>query len=149
MIELGHASDDEMVLAFLRAEIDLPKWGPDYFALLHALRLDRSYLIDAADLLDAYANCARKVVLGAVRGYGRGEQLFQGFPPDTKWRRVSIEPSDFHRLKYINGDEDWRNLSGHTRLVQMALAIWTPIPASLPTFAGRGERSSKDGARPS
>jgi len=110
MIELGPASDDDIVLAFVRAEIDSPTWGPGYLDWLRALRLDRSYLIDAADLLDAYANCARKVVLGAVRGYGRGELLFQGFFPDTKWRRVSIEPSDFHRLKYINGNEDWRNL---------------------------------------
>src|SRR5262249_34504123 len=56
--------------------------------------------------------------LGAARGYGRGEWLFKGFPADTKWERVLIEPADFGRLKYISRDADWLSLSGRTRLVQ-------------------------------
>ena len=91
MIEFGPASEDAVVLAFLRAEIDSPKWGPSYSDLLRRLHLDRDPVIDAADLEDAGGCETRKAVLGAVRGYGCNDALFTGFPPDTTWRRVRIE----------------------------------------------------------
>ena len=120
MRELGFASDNEVVLEFLRGEIDSSRWGWYFPPVLRALRLDRSSLIDAADLSDDYANCARKAILGAARGYGRGDRLFRGFPQDTLWRRVIVEPSDFHRLKCISKDEQWHKLTGGTRLIQDA-----------------------------
>jgi hypothetical protein len=120
MIELGAASEDEVVLAFLRAEIDSPKWGQGYLRVLRELHLDRVSLIDAADLADACAGGTRKVVLGAVRGYGRNGALFTGFPQDTTWRRVQVEPSDFHRLKCISNDERWFKLTVGTRLIREA-----------------------------
>jgi hypothetical protein len=107
-----------MVLCFIRAEIDSTKWGPCYAQVLNALHFDRSSLIDNADLGDSLANRDRGIVLGALRGYGRDEGLFQRFPLDTKWRRVSVSPSGFHRLKYINNDASWLNLTYGTRLVE-------------------------------
>ena len=119
MKELGAASEDHVILAFLQAEIDSPKWGPCYSRVLRELNLDRS-LIDAADLEDARTCSTRKVLLSAVRGYGRDVALFTGFPSDTTWRRVEIEPSDFHRLKCISNDERWTKLTCGTRLIQEA-----------------------------
>jgi hypothetical protein len=120
MLELGVASEDDVVLAFLRAEIDSPKWGPFYLRLLRDLHLDRGSLIDVADLADMRAGSIRKDILGAVRGYGRNDALFTGFPRGTTWRRVQVEPSDFHRLKCISNDEQWFNLTAGTRLIQGA-----------------------------
>jgi hypothetical protein len=120
MIELGAASEDDVVLAFLRAEVDSPKWGPCYSRVLRELNLDRVSLVDAADLEDARACSARKVLLGAVRGYGRDGALFTGFPRDTTWRRVQVELSDFHRLKCISRDERWSKLTAGTRLIEEA-----------------------------
>ncbi len=62
----------------------------------------------------------RKAVLGAVRGYGCNDALFRGFPPDTTWRRVRIESSDFRRLKCISKDERWSDLTRGTRLIRDA-----------------------------
>jgi hypothetical protein len=118
MIELGSASDDDAVLAFLQAEIDSPKWGRHYRAAMRARGLERARLIDAADLSDAQANHDRMSLLGDVRGFGRGIGLFRGFPLDVEWKQVIVEPPDFQRLKYISGDADWLDLSGGTRLVQ-------------------------------
>jgi hypothetical protein len=116
MLELGAASEDDVVLAFVQAEIDSPIWGPCYQAEMRARGLDRASLIGTGD---ARANRSRRTVLGAVRGFGRDDGLFRGFPLDTSWRRVSVDPSDFQRLKYIGRDADWLNLSGgSTRLVQ-------------------------------
>jgi hypothetical protein len=117
MMELGVAPEDDVVLAFLRAEIDSPKWGPLYLRLLRDLHLDRGSLIDVADVR---AGSIRKDILGAVRGYGRNDLLFAAFPRDTRWRRVRVELSDFYRLKCISNDERWFKLTGGTRLIQEA-----------------------------
>jgi hypothetical protein len=118
MIELCAASDDDVVLAFLRAEIDSPKWGSAYGRAMRIRGLTRESLLDAADLSDAKANVDRMNLLADVRGFGRGTGLFQGFPPHVEWRLSVIETPDFGRLKYISKDEDWRTLSGGTRLVE-------------------------------
>jgi hypothetical protein len=74
MRAVGPASNDEMVLSFLRGEIDSARWGPHYMAVLNQIRTDRLSLIDNADLNDADANRARAMVLGPIRGYGRPDQ---------------------------------------------------------------------------
>ena len=102
MREEGSVSNDEMVLSFLRREINSPRWGPHYIAVLSRMRSDRLSLIDNADLNDADANRIRARVLGPVRGYGHNELLFRGFPTDTTWRRVQLDPPDFHKLNYLN-----------------------------------------------
>jgi hypothetical protein len=118
MREMGPASNDEMVLSFLRAEIDSPAWGPHHMAVLNQMGADRSSLIDNADLTDADANRVRAIALGPVRGYGRGVSLFRGFPADTTWRRIQLEPSEFHRLKYINC-KPFPELTDGTRSVEV------------------------------
>jgi hypothetical protein len=128
MIELGTASEDDVVLAFLRAEIDSPKWEPNYSHALRELKLDRVSLVDAADLEDARVCSARKDLLGVVRGYGRNVALFEGFPKDTTWRRVKVEQPDFQRLKCISKDERWSKLTGGTRLIREAARNFEDYP---------------------
>jgi len=118
MIELCAASENDVVLAFLQAEINSPKWGPHYQEAMRTRGLARASLIDAADLSEAQANRHRIGLLGDVRGFGRDAGLFQGFPRDVEWRLAVIEPPDFLRLKYISNDAGWLELSGGTRLVQ-------------------------------
>jgi hypothetical protein len=59
MREIGPASNAEMVLSFLRAEIDSPRSGPHYIAVLNQMRADRYSLIDNGDLNDANPNRVR------------------------------------------------------------------------------------------
>lgn len=120
MKELGPASEDDVVLAFLKAEIDSPKWGRKYSRALRDLNLDRVFLVDAANPTDARACEARRVLLGRVRGYGINRGLFTGFPRDTTWRRVELAPSDFRRLRSISRDDRWSNLTRGTRLIEEA-----------------------------
>lgn len=112
---MGSAVEAEMVLAFLRAEIDSPRFGPYHLSALQQLGFDRR-LIEMADLADDGQNAARRRVLGAVRGYGADQFLFRGFPDDARWRRILLVPSDYRRLKYAN-EETWIILSEGTRLV--------------------------------
>ena len=59
MREIGPALNAEMVLSFLRAEIDSPVYGTRNMAVLNQMGTDRSSLIDNADLNDANPNRVR------------------------------------------------------------------------------------------
>ena len=80
MREVGPASNDEMVLSFLRGEINSPRWGPHYMAVLNQIRTDRLSLIDNADLNDADATAfeqwslARSEATDVMRLYFAGSQ---------------------------------------------------------------------------
>jgi hypothetical protein len=83
MIELETTTADEIVLAFLRAEIDSPDWGARYQEFLRRENLDRSTLIEHADLSDSETSNSRERLLNFVRGYGDRKYLF-GLHPVPK-----------------------------------------------------------------
>jgi hypothetical protein len=119
MTELGPATEDEMVLAFFRAEVDSSRFGGEYprcFAHFGQFGFDKRVLIDAADLRSDQQNAIRWWILAATRGYGVGLYVFTGFPYDVAWRRVALQPTDFPRLRYMKHD-NWIKLSGGTRRV--------------------------------
>jgi hypothetical protein len=101
MIDLGPATQDEMVLAFLKAELKSPRFSGEY-------QIDQRRLIDSADLQSSRQNQARLEALERVKA----ALVFR----DATWRRVALEKEDLPRLKYLN-HPDWIELSGGTRLV--------------------------------
>lgn len=101
MLELGPATEPEMVQAFLRAELDSPRFSGEY-------HIDRHALIDSADLQSPTQNATR---LGALKKV-KGSLLL----PRVAWRRVGLQEGDLPRLKYLN-HPDWIEFSGGTRLV--------------------------------
>lgn len=105
------ATADEMTLAFLRGQIDSPRWGRHYLTFLHRHGLDRAALIDCADLSDAEQNRQRALLAARASGF-----LFRGFPSDVTWTRGTFAPAHFDRLKYMKC-EPWLTLSGGTRSV--------------------------------
>jgi len=116
MIELAPSNENEMVLAFLKAEIDSPRFGADYQNLMQQSGQDKSELIDSASLFDPLQNAARRVLLGDARGYGNNIYLFAGFPQNVAWRRVKITSDDYATLMYTNYPA-WIKLSGGSRKV--------------------------------
>lgn len=101
MEELGLATEHEMVLAFLQAEIGSERWRGHYATGLEQLGLTRA-LIDHADLTNEQDNQHRIELLASVRGYRANRWLFTGFPLDTVWRRARLAPADFALLHYRN-----------------------------------------------
>jgi hypothetical protein len=116
MIEVGPATADEMVLAFLQAEIDSPRFGGFYRDSLASMGVDRKSLIDNALPNDCDQNRIRAGLLGAVRGYQVNERLFAGFPDDVQWRRVQIEPGELAKFKYAK-HQSLLDVSGASRRV--------------------------------
>jgi hypothetical protein len=122
MIERCPATEDEMIAAFLRAEIDSSRYGDNFVKTgLAQLGLERR-LIDAPILTDPAENGARRRLM-QYRGYEARIALFAGFPLDVRWRRVQLETRDFETMQYINdaitSTPHWTNLSDGTRLVSV------------------------------
>jgi hypothetical protein len=115
MIEKRQVTVDEMILAFLQADVETPtdrrEWYDRYLA-----GVDRAALIHRGDAHDQQQNDVRRCVLGAVRGYGLNIWLFVRFPSDTGWRLVTVTPAEVKSFKYAKCDP-WAPLSGGSRLV--------------------------------
>jgi len=116
MIELRKAEEDEVVLAFLQAEVDSPRYAEWILAGLAENGASRGALIDGADLRNRADNAMRRALLGRFRGFGGNTLLFAGFPHDVQWTWVQISQAEQSILKYANC-RPWTSLSGGTRLV--------------------------------
>ena len=120
MIHIESVTEDDVVLAFVKAEINSPFYGPKYQAQLASLGASRETLIDNADLSDQPQNDLRKTLLRGARGYP-DRFLFRNLPRDTAWRRVRLEPNEIVALK--NGRFDnWIELTKGSRSVAQGAA---------------------------
>jgi hypothetical protein len=105
-----------MVLAFLQAEIDSPRFSPWLKNWLVSHRFDRATLIDNGLLSDPEQNRLRVEMLKGSRGYQDGKMLFSGFPDDVRWRRVQIKWAELVDFKYAK-EPSLIAVSGESRRV--------------------------------
>jgi hypothetical protein len=135
MIEIADATEDEMIAAFLRAEIDSSRYSASINALLAQLGRDRG-IVDTPARADPAENLARKSILRGYRGYPN-QLLFTGFPTDVIWRRVQLEPRDFDDLRYANDarveGQLLMTLSGGTRRVTDGARNLIQVPPNAAT----------------
>jgi hypothetical protein len=108
------SSEAEVVAAFLRGELDSPRYGERIRELLPAAGLDESALL-APELGDAEANARRARVLEEHRAWLRRDGLFGGFPEEVEWRLVGLQPDEVLSILYIDWDW-WLQISAGTRL---------------------------------
>jgi hypothetical protein len=105
------ASESEVVLAFLRGEIDSDRFGNDVRrALIDAGGLQ---LALSPDLGSEQENRARERALAAARGW-RDTELFEGFPEKVDWYHGVLQPGDLSRVRFIDYSY-WNELSGGSR----------------------------------
>lgn len=129
MIDRGPATEQDMLLAFLRAEVESPRFGEAYRSILSRGYLDREHLLDRPDTTDEKQNRYRREMLKAIRGYGAGQLLFAGFPDDVRWQRVDLETGDFERMLYARFPT-WLELSGGSRRVGDGVANLDTVAAA-------------------
>jgi hypothetical protein len=104
-------SESEVVLAFLRGEIDSVRFGNDVrCALVEAGGLE---LVQNPDLGSEEENQARAQALAAARGW-RDSELFEGFPEKVEWYHGELSPDELARVRFINYSY-WNALSGGSR----------------------------------
>jgi hypothetical protein len=122
------ATEAEVVLAFLRGEIDSDRFGNDMRrALLDAGGL---HLVRGPDLDSDEENRARERALVAARGWRSGD-LFDGFPEKVDWYHGVLPPDALARVRYIDYSY-WNELSGGSR--RPADVLSTLRSGRLPTW---------------
>ena len=132
LIKLEQVSEDAMVAAFLRAEVDASRYSGSITTALDAIGRGRT-LIDVPDLDNAQDCADRKLVLRIHRGYPN-DVLFRGFPSDCHWQRVLLESRDFDAIRYAN-HQVLLNLSGGTRRISDGARNFSERPEDYPDMA--------------
>jgi hypothetical protein len=132
MIERGSATEDDVIAAFLQAEIDASRYSEVVEGALEGMGWNRS-LIDTPNLTNREENAARRDILAFYRGYP-DNLLFRSFPPDVTWRRVELEPADFPAIRYANHPVLLKLSAGSRRIADGA-RIFAENPADHPDMA--------------
>lgn len=119
MEDLGLATEDQVILAWLQAEIDSVGFqrylagepaNPIYLA--QALKAARS-----PNLRDADQNELRRRIIVKTHGFGVGIKSFEGVANDVKWRRARLTSHEVGELFYASGHAAWTTLAPVTRKV--------------------------------
>jgi hypothetical protein len=111
MIDKGAASEDEMVLEFLRADMRSPDWATKYRQSRYWAQ--RKVLTDEhASPTDAVGNHARRDLLRKGR-----PGLFRLFPARVEWHRCELSLEELKTVKYLARCEKWARVSRLTREV--------------------------------
>jgi len=120
MQDLGAATEDQVILAWLQAVIESPDFQayivgdpPDPSRLSIALKAARS-----PDLRDANQNELRRQIVTSVYGFGQGTGSFAGLGTDPlTWRRLSLTVDEVGEMLYARHEGAWQLLSPATRKV--------------------------------
>ena len=118
---LRDASEEEMVLTFLKEELDSRRFRePILEALMDAGASEE--LILEGDISSERQNVLRRQVLGFFRGYPDRE-IFENYPRDIVWKYAAFEATDISKLRYVDYDY-WNDLSkGTSSPIQAAETI--------------------------
>jgi hypothetical protein len=109
---LRDATEEEMIEAFVLAELDSTRHGQPY-PQLAGLSGDLSRYRGSTPL----ASALRRTALYLFRGYGQNEYLFAGFPTDAQWKLVAVPVGELEGWLYAHEDT-WLTLSEESRLVR-------------------------------
>jgi hypothetical protein len=121
--DLRAATDDEVILAWLQAEIESPRFAQSYRALPWDTAKDTAYIkqiVKTADLGNQAENYIRKMKLALGRGFGLGRYIFTGLTNDIVWRRVRFTTDEIGQMLYANNVEGWRRLAPSLRVSEGA-----------------------------
>lgn len=118
---LRDASEAEMILAFLREELESRRFREPILKALRDVGASEA-LIREGDMTDEGQNSLRRRVLGLFRGYPDRE-LFEHYPSDVLWKYAAFEADDLGKLRYVDYSY-WNELSkGTSNPVQAAETI--------------------------
>lgn len=112
MIYIREASEDEMILVFLRGEIKSDRFQSQIINVLAELKLSAD-VIENANLSNSNENQERKCIIREFRGYGSNMHIFENFPCITRWLFAECTIEDINNIHYINYSY-WNELSKNT-----------------------------------
>src|ERR1700704_6826972 len=115
----GVATEDQVILAWLQAEIEsvafqqyLAGDPPNPVNLARALKAARS-----PNLRDAEQNDLRRRIITKTHGFGLGMLSFEGLANDVKWRKGRVSSAEVGEMLYAGRHTAWMALAPGTRKV--------------------------------
>lgn len=113
MKQLETITEHHMVAAFLKAEVDSPRWKAGIQDACNSMNIMRT-IIDEPDLNDINENDCRAKLLHP-RGYPQKQAIFYGFPNNVQWVKVLLNPTDFRMIRVLNA-QPWIDFTGGSRI---------------------------------
>lgn len=108
---IRQSNENEMLLEFLRGEIDSKRFGEMLKNTVKELGFSED-LIRNANLDNQVENERRKLIMEKFRQYPTGD-IFERFPKEIKWVYVEFEEGDIDKIFYINWSY-WNEMSNYT-----------------------------------
>jgi hypothetical protein len=110
--DLGPATEDQVILAWLQAETKSPRFKNNVRADAATLAAIQDAALNP-DLTNRQQNDLQRQVIAGTRGFGRGVNAFQGIANDVVWRRAHVSIAEVGAMLYIN-DGGWKTLAPTT-----------------------------------
>ena len=114
-------NEAEMILEFLKGELNSKRFNEDLNNAINELGLDSSIILNG-NIEDEQENNDRLKIMKKFRGYP-DEELFERFPNIEEWKFLELNESDIDNIYYIDYDY-WNELSnGTSKPVEAAKVI--------------------------
>lgn len=114
-------NEAEMILEFLKGELNSKRFNEDLNNAINELGLDSSIILNG-NIEDEQENNDRLKIMKKFRGYP-DEELFERFPNIQEWKFLELNESDIDNIYYIDYDY-WNELSnGTSKPVEAAKVI--------------------------
>lgn len=104
-------NESEMILEFLKGELNSNRFNNDLLKILEKLKLDKNIIING-DISNSDENNKRLEIMNLYRGYPSRE-LFENFPVINEWKYCRLSSEDINKIYYIDYDY-WNILSNNT-----------------------------------
>ena len=114
-------NEAEMILEFLKGELNSKRFNEDLNNAINELGLDSSIILNG-NIEDEQENNDRLKIMKKFSGYP-DEELFERFPNIEEWKFLELNESDIDNIYYIDYDY-WNELSnGTSKPVEAAKVI--------------------------
>ena len=111
MKKIRDSSEDEMILDFLKAELNSNRFYEKLCKIIKKLNFNLNIIMHG-DVTNKEENISRLKIMNKYRGYPNKE-LFENFPIIDKWSFVELSSKDINNMYYIDYDY-WNELSNST-----------------------------------
>ena len=118
---LRKTNEAEMILEFLKGELNSKRFNEDLNNAINELGLDSNIILNG-NINDDQENNDRLKIMKKFRGYP-DEELFERFPKIVEWKYLEFNEKDIDNIYYIDYDY-WNELSnGTSKPVEAAKVI--------------------------
>lgn len=108
---LRKSNEQEMILEFLKSEIDSKRFNKRLKKVIDELKLNIDIIYNG-NILNEDENKNRLKTMNVFRGYP-DKELFKNFPKNIEWNLVELNQNDIEKVYYIDYDY-WNELSNQT-----------------------------------